>query len=157
MTFNISEVAYFQYILVNCFVRFRSNSAKEPGCGWWDSLRKRTGLWLVGFAPPSLRAGYHAGSLKMVHWTILLTLPFESQYVNKKGLPSWETFSIDGVGGIRTHVPRRANAFRVRPVMTTSIQLQITIYMIILYKKSLSIVVWFDVCHYNTVRRINQL
>ena len=30
-----------------------------------------------------------------------------------------------GVDGIRTHVPRRANAFRVRPVMTTSIQLHI--------------------------------
>ncbi len=29
----------------------------------------------------------------------------------------------DGDGGIRTHVPRRANAFRVRPVMTTSIRL----------------------------------
>ena len=27
-------------------------------------------------------------------------------------------------GGIRTLVPRRANAFRVRPVMTTSIRLQ---------------------------------
>lgn len=30
-----------------------------------------------------------------------------------------------GDGGIRTLVPRRANAFRVRPVMTTSIRLQI--------------------------------
>ena len=29
----------------------------------------------------------------------------------------------NGDGGIRTLVPRRANAFRVRPVMTTSIQL----------------------------------
>lgn len=29
-----------------------------------------------------------------------------------------------GVGGIRTLVPRRANAFRVRPVMTTSIRHQ---------------------------------
>lgn len=28
-----------------------------------------------------------------------------------------------GDGGIRTLVPRRANAFRVRPVMTTSIHL----------------------------------
>ena len=32
--------------------------------------------------------------------------------------------SSSGVGGIRTLVPRRANAFRVRPVMTTSIQLR---------------------------------
>ena len=31
---------------------------------------------------------------------------------------------LSGDGGIRTLVPRRANAFRVRPVMTTSIQLQ---------------------------------
>ena len=30
---------------------------------------------------------------------------------------------FDGDGGIRTLVPRRANAFRVRPVMTTSIRL----------------------------------
>ena len=30
-----------------------------------------------------------------------------------------------GDGGIRTHVPRKANAFRVRPVMTTSIRLHI--------------------------------
>ena len=30
-------------------------------------------------------------------------------------------------GGIRTLVPRRANAFRVRPVMTTSIRLQLLI------------------------------
>ena len=68
---------------------------------------------------------FHAGSLKMVHWTILLTLPFESYYVNEKGI--WTCpypFSIDGVGGIRTLVPRRANAFRVRPVMTASIRLQ---------------------------------
>ncbi len=33
--------------------------------------------------------------------------------------------SKSGVGGIRTLVPRRANAFRVRPVMTTSIRLHI--------------------------------
>lgn len=32
---------------------------------------------------------------------------------------------LRGVGGIRTLVPRRANAFRVRPVMTASIQLHI--------------------------------
>ena len=33
------------------------------------------------------------------------------------------SFWKSGDGGIRTLVPRRANAFRVRPVMTTSIQL----------------------------------
>ena len=35
------------------------------------------------------------------------------------------SFLKSGDGGIRTLVPRRANAFRVRPVMTTSIRLQI--------------------------------
>ena len=36
-------------------------------------------------------------------------------------------FSDSGDGGIRTRVPRRANAFRVRPVMTTSIRLHKTL------------------------------
>ena len=35
-----------------------------------------------------------------------------------------------GDGGIRTHVPRKANAFRVRPVMTTSIRLHILFTLI---------------------------
>ena len=34
-------------------------------------------------------------------------------------------FLNDGDGGIRTLVPRRANAFRVRPVMTASIRLRL--------------------------------
>lgn len=38
------------------------------------------------------------------------------------------TIISDGDGGIRTLVPRRANAFRVRPVMTTSIRLLIMSY-----------------------------
>lgn len=38
-----------------------------------------------------------------------------------------KTINKSGDDGIRTHVPRRANAFRVRPVMTTSIHLQKTI------------------------------
>ena len=33
--------------------------------------------------------------------------------------------SAGGDGEIRTHVPVRANAFRVRPVMTTSIRLRV--------------------------------
>ncbi len=41
--------------------------------------------------------------------------------IHKKVLAKTRTFSGDG--GIRTRVPRRANAFRVRPVMTTSIRL----------------------------------
>ncbi len=39
----------------------------------------------------------------------------------------WYPFFIHADGGIRTLVPRRANAFRVRPVMTTSIRLQISL------------------------------
>ena len=38
-------------------------------------------------------------------------------------LSALTTALISGDGGIRTLVPRRANAFRVRPVMTTSIHL----------------------------------
>ena len=37
---------------------------------------------------------------------------------------------LSGDGGIRTLVPRRANAFRVRPVMTTSIRLHEELCMI---------------------------
>ena len=43
-------------------------------------------------------------------------------------------FLNDGDGGIRTLVPRRANAFRVRPVMTASIRLHKTV-LIILFSK----------------------
>ncbi len=35
------------------------------------------------------------------------------------------SYLYSGEGGIRTLVPRRANAFRVRPVMTASILLRI--------------------------------
>ncbi len=35
---------------------------------------------------------------------------------------------LRGAGGIRTLVPRRANAFRVRPVMTTSIRLRTSLF-----------------------------
>ena len=38
-----------------------------------------------------------------------------------------------GDGGIRTLVPRKANAFRVRPVMTTSIHLH-TFFIILIPK-----------------------
>ena len=37
---------------------------------------------------------------------------------------SAKSAEASGDGGIRTLVPRRANAFRVRPVMTASIRLQ---------------------------------
>ena len=46
--------------------------------------------------------------------------------VNEKPRVSRGVGFLDGGdGGIRTHVPRKANAFRVRPVMTTSIRLHI--------------------------------
>ena len=45
---------------------------------------------------------------------------------SKCGLANLQTrINTGGEGGIRTHVPVKANAFRVRPVMTTSILLQI--------------------------------
>ena len=51
---------------------------------------------------------------------------FERSHVsatqNKKASAKASAF-CSGDGGIRTRVPRRANAFRVRPVMTTSIRL----------------------------------
>ena len=40
-----------------------------------------------------------------------------------------------GDDGIRTHEPRRANAFRVRPVMTTSIHLRAFVAVILYIKK----------------------
>ena len=45
---------------------------------------------------------------------------------SKCGFANLQTrINTGGEGGIRTHVPVKANAFRVRPVMTTSILLQI--------------------------------
>ncbi len=42
----------------------------------------------------------------------------------KRKIPSCDRiFPFGGDGEIRTLVPERANAFRVRPVMTTSIRL----------------------------------
>ena len=49
-----------------------------------------------------------------------------SQFLNKiekSGNPHGYWIFDSGAGGIRTLVPRRANAFRVRPVMTASIRL----------------------------------
>ena len=50
------------------------------------------------------------------------------------------TIISDGDGGIRTLVPRRANAFRVRPVMTTSIRLLICCRSHSLHKHSFYII-----------------
>ena len=45
---------------------------------------------------------------------------------SKCGLANLQTrINAGGEGGIRTHVPVKANALRVRPVMTTSKLLQI--------------------------------
>ena len=48
---------------------------------------------------------------------------------NKKASAKASAF-YSGDGGIRTRVPRRANAFRVRPVMTTSIHLHMNLIII---------------------------
>lgn len=48
----------------------------------------------------------------------------ERSFQAKSSLPKKaKSFSFGGAGGIRTHGPRKANGFRVRLVMTTSILL----------------------------------
>lgn len=48
----------------------------------------------------------------------------ERSFQAKSSLPfSAKSFLLGGAGGIRTHGPRKANGFRVRLVMTTSILL----------------------------------
>ena len=54
-----------------------------------------------------------------------------SELLEKSRFPM-KVYSADG--GIRTLVPRRANAFRVRPVMTASIRLQIMVVVQIVGK-----------------------
>lgn len=50
--------------------------------------------------------------------------PEERFFQAKSSLPKKEkSFLLGGAGGIRTHGPRKANGFRVRLVMTTSILL----------------------------------
>ncbi len=44
-------------------------------------------------------------------------------------------FFFGGDGGIRTHEPVKANAFRVRPVMTTSIRLPIHFFVSVILSK----------------------
>ena len=48
---------------------------------------------------------------------------FEGTDKKMRFLPKQKPLKCGGEGGIRTHVPVKANAFRVRPVMTTSILL----------------------------------
>ena len=67
--------------------------------------------------PPT--ANFAVGGFLFAH-QIRMTIPNTSPRIKK-----FELQAIGGEGGIRTHVPVKANAFRVRPVMTTSILLQI--------------------------------
>ena len=46
-----------------------------------------------------------------------------------KSAVNFTALFTSGDGGIRTLVPRRANAFRVRPVMTASIRLPVLRYL----------------------------
>ena len=48
----------------------------------------------------------------------------QNQFMILLFLSSFQPCICSGDGGIRTRVPRRANAFRVRPVMTASIRLR---------------------------------
>ena len=50
---------------------------------------------------------------------------FEGTNKKMRFLPEQKPLKCGGEGGIRTHVPVKANAFRVRPVMSTSIRLRI--------------------------------
>ena len=50
---------------------------------------------------------------------------FEGTNKKMRFLPEQKPLKCGGEGGIRTHVPVKANAFRVRPVMTASILLLI--------------------------------
>lgn len=69
-----------------------------------------------GYRPPEQkRCGYRAYAGKT---------PEGRSFQAKSSLPfSAKSFSFGGAGGIRTHGPRKANGFRVRLVMTTSILL----------------------------------
>ena len=60
-------------------------------------------------------------------WTNFLTIQFRPKRTGSPYLLGFRPFKTSADGGIRTLVPRRANAFRVRPVMTTSIRLQMLI------------------------------
>ncbi len=91
----------------------RKNTQKSVFSFWrrrWDSpLSYRKLHW--SFLP----IGSHTASL----------LEFVSHPTSKNKNTPEGVFFFGGDGGIRTHVPVKANAFRVRPVMTTSIRLRI--------------------------------
>ena len=69
-----------------------------------------------GYRPPELTRhgdGAYAGKASE-----------ERSFLAKSSLPKKaKSFLLGGAGGIRTHGPRKANGFRVRLVMTTSILL----------------------------------
>lgn len=69
-----------------------------------------------GYRPPEQkRHGYRADVGKA---------PEKRSFQAKSSLPKKaKSFLLGGAGGIRTHGPRKANGFRVRLVMTTSILL----------------------------------
>ena len=69
-----------------------------------------------GYRPPEQkRCGYRAYVGKT---------PEGRSFQAKSSLPKKaKSFLLGGAGGIRTHGPRKANGFRVRLVMTTSILL----------------------------------
>lgn len=63
------------------------------------------------------RRGMATGRMRGKHWR-------RDTSKQKSSLPKKaKSFLLGGAGGIRTHGPRKANGFRVRLVMTTSILL----------------------------------
>lgn len=81
----------------------------------YDGVRG-CGALAGGYRPPEQkRHGYRAYVGKT---------PEGRPFQTKNSLPKKaKSFSFGGAGGIRTHGPRKANGFRVRLVMTTSILL----------------------------------
>ncbi len=83
----------------------------------------------AGGIRPALRGGPGRGSgaPPALH---SLPLPFESHKNEKTSTPKRRCSFFGAAGGIRTHVPVRANGFRDRPVMTASIPLRIILIML---------------------------
>ena len=92
----------------------RTRSSADAAIRW--SKRILSGVPAGGYRPPEQTRhgdGVYVGKA-----------PEERSFQAKSSLPKKaKSFLLGGAGGIRTHGPRKANGFRVRLVMTTSILL----------------------------------
>ncbi len=73
----------------------------------------------------ALAGGYRPPEQKRHGYRAYVGKTSEERYFQAKSslLKKAKSFLLGGAGGIRTHGPRKANGFRVRLVMTTSILL----------------------------------